>query len=101
MGSHNDAVSTLSIHSRTGSVISGSWDKTLRLHDLRGGQSCVYDLPGKVFSTDVCGDIIVAGLEKRAIHVYDVRNMAEPIQRRESSLKYMTRAVKCMPDGSG
>jgi cell cycle arrest protein BUB3 len=40
-------------------------------------------------------------MAERHVHVYDVRNMAEPLQRRESSLKYQTRAIACMPDGEG
>lgn len=33
--------------------------------------------------------------------IYDLRNMKETLQRRESSLKYQTRFVKCMRNGQG
>ncbi len=37
----------------------------------------------------------------RNVHVFDVRKMAEPAQKRESALKFMTRSVACMADGKG
>lgn len=40
-------------------------------------------------------------MASRSVYLYDVRNMAEPWQRRESSLKFMTRTVRCMPNGQG
>lgn len=47
------------------------------------------------------GNRLVVAMAERNVHVYDVRNMKEPEQRRESALKYMTRAVSCMSDGKG
>lgn len=57
-------------------------------------------------------------MASRALHIYDLRSLAtfteqsgappppnkldiEPWQRRESSLKFMTRAVACMPNDAG
>lgn len=47
----------------------------------------------------------------RAVWIYDIKNLgealakddsaAEPEQKRESSLKFMTRNVACMPGGEG
>lgn len=37
----------------------------------------------------------------RNVHVYDVRKLEEPKQKRESALKFMTRSVACMADGKG
>lgn len=37
----------------------------------------------------------------RNVHVYDVRRLDEPKQKRESALKFMTRSVACMADGKG
>lgn len=37
----------------------------------------------------------------RHVHVYDVRKMSEPQQRRESSLKHQTRCIRTFPDGTG
>jgi cell cycle arrest protein BUB3 len=35
------------------------------------------------------------------VHVYDIRKMSEPQQRRESSLKHQTRCIRTFPDGTG
>lgn len=40
-------------------------------------------------------------MASRLFHIYDLRNMSSPAQQRESSLKYMTRSLACMPDGQG
>lgn len=37
----------------------------------------------------------------RTVFLYDVRSMASPWQRRESSLKFQTRTARCMPNGAG
>jgi cell cycle arrest protein BUB3 len=44
---------------------------------------------------------VIVGTAGRHIWVWDLRRMAEPEQRRESSLKYQTRCVKAFPDGTG
>ncbi|KAJ1985752.1 mitotic spindle checkpoint protein Bub3 [Dimargaris cristalligena] len=60
-----------------------------------------YMQPERVFSLDVVDHTIVVAMAGRHVFLYDIRNMKETLQRRESSLKYMTRAVRCMPDGRG
>jgi cell cycle arrest protein BUB3 len=57
--------------------------------------------PERVYRMDIVGNKLVVGLAGRLVHIYDVRNMDAPIQVRESSLKYMTRAIACMLDGQG
>lgn len=60
---------------------------------------------------------LVVAMASRALHIYDLKALAlltgesdgttpskievEPWQRRESSLKFMTRCVACMPDDAG
>lgn len=50
---------------------------------------------------DISGSKLVVAMAERNVHVYDVRKLDEPEQRRESALKYMTRDVACMADGKG
>ena len=40
-------------------------------------------------------------MASRLFHIYDIRKMGEPVQTRESSLKFMTRSLACMADGKG
>jgi cell cycle arrest protein BUB3 len=49
----------------------------------------------------VHGDKIVIGCSGRQVLVYDARDLSRPVQVRESSLKYQTRCIKLMPDGTG
>jgi cell cycle arrest protein BUB3 len=50
---------------------------------------------------DALQNRLVIALASRLFHVYDVRNMSQPEQTRESNLKFMTRALACMVDGQG
>lgn len=85
------------------SVYSGSWDKTLRVWDSRSSeaQQLKHNLPEKVFSMDINNNRLVVAMANRQIHVYDIRNMDKPEQERESSLRYMLKCIRCMPDGQG
>lgn len=91
----------------TGQVISGSWDKTIKCWDPRGasGQERTlvgtYAQPERVYSMSLVGHRVVVATAGRHVNVYDLRNMSQPEQRRESSLKYQTRCVRCYPNGTG
>lgn len=101
---HSQAIKCIVHHADTCSVISGSWDKTLQQTDTRAlpGESRVHQLPGKVFTMDATDRTLVVGMSNRLVHIYDLRNMeAGPIQMRESSLKYPTRTIRCIPGEVG
>ncbi|KAJ3208690.1 hypothetical protein HDU67_006596 [Dinochytrium kinnereticum] len=44
---------------------------------------------------------MVVALAGRKVLVYDIRNMGSALQEKGSSMKFMTRAVRCMPNGQG
>ncbi|KAF3915155.1 Nucleoporin-17 [Dactylellina cionopaga] len=102
LSSHGSAVKSLCYNPDYDTVISGSWDRTLHIHDTRS-QSLTsnHTLPHKIFSLSSISNKLVVAMASRSIHIYDLRNMDEPFQRRESSLKFMTRTVRCMPNGEG
>ncbi|KAL9109165.1 MAG: hypothetical protein Q9227_006090 [Pyrenula ochraceoflavens] len=100
-------------------VISGSWDSTLHVHrpsDVSFNPATI-PLPSKVFALSLSPTKLIVAMASRAIYIYDLKSLAllcaqsetpppnrievEPFQRRESSLKFMTRATACMPDDSG
>ncbi|KAK9462413.1 WD40-repeat-containing domain protein [Lipomyces oligophaga] len=102
LAQHTGPVKSVLSHENTGLVISGSWDRTVQFNDPRQKfQTGTAQVPHKVFSMDATGNLLVVGMAGRSVYVYDVRNLDEPFQRRESSLKYMTRAIKCIPSGEG
>lgn len=90
-----------------GQVISGSWDKTLKCWDPRGASSQertlvgTYTQPERVYSLSLVGNRVVVATAGRHVNIYDLRNMSQPEQQRESSLKYQTRCVQCYPNGTG
>lgn len=101
--------------SAAGLIASGGWDKTLSLWDVRlaaGSPVARARLPGKVYSMDTRGNLIVVAMPDRAVWVWDVRKMTgggggagqgagEPLQKRQSALKFQTRCVRMMPGGEG
>jgi len=50
---------------------------------------------------DVHENTLVIGMSSRLNYIYDLRKLDEPLQRRDSSLKFMTRAIKLTPTGDG
>ncbi|RKP36432.1 WD40-repeat-containing domain protein [Dimargaris cristalligena] len=104
LGTHEAPVKCVKFADAHGVVVTGSWDKTVGLWDPRASAATAvgrYMQPERVFSLDVVDHTIVVAMAGRHVFLYDIRNMKETLQRRESSLKYMTRAVRCMPDGRG
>src|SRR5579859_6568618 len=61
----------------------------------------VIPVPEKVFTMDIHEHTLIVGMANRLNYVFDVRKMDEPIQRRDSSLKFMTRCIKMAPTGDG
>ncbi|PHU00139.1 Mitotic checkpoint protein BUB3.1 [Capsicum chinense] len=90
-----------------GQVTTGSWDRTLKCWDPRGasgGQEHTlvgtYPQPERVYSLSLVGNRLVVATAWNHVNVYDLRNMSQPEQQRESSLKYRITCVQCYPDGT-
>ncbi|KAJ3185989.1 hypothetical protein HDU85_000903 [Gaertneriomyces sp. JEL0708] len=102
IGSHDEPIRCVQYATQTSQVITGSWDMTVGLWDPRQNTSLgKFKQPAKVFSLDVVDYSLVVAMAGRSIYIYDIRNMKETMQRRESTLKFMTRSVKCMSDAKG
>ncbi|TFY82888.1 hypothetical protein EWM64_g1121 [Hericium alpestre] len=89
--------------SERNTLVTGSWDRTVRFWDPRAStpQQSSHDLPERVYFMDLVGNTLVVAMASRLFHIYDIRKMDQPEQTRESSLKFMTRALACMIDGKG
>ena len=120
LGKHQDGVSRVRYDPNSGLLFSGSWDATVKVWDPSAdvGASLRHTLtlPGKLFAMDVSPRTaaspsrLVLAMAERAIYIYntlqlrdaiDGRGSWDPEQKRESSLKFMLRDVRCMPDGLG
>lgn len=84
-------------------LVTGSWDSNISLHDPRSSnpQTASYLQPERVYFMDAVGNNLVVAMANRKISIFDLRNMEKPKHERESSLRFMTRALACMPSGEG
>ncbi|KAF7560535.1 hypothetical protein G7046_g3624 [Stylonectria norvegica] len=94
-------------------LISASWDCSLNLHNLKDPSSTPIrvPLPGKPHALSTSPSKIVVAMTGRIINIYDFDTIVglfssgstelKPWQQRESSLRYLTRAVACMPNDAG
>ncbi|KAK4974738.1 hypothetical protein LTR28_010151 [Elasticomyces elasticus] len=127
LSTHEAGVKSVVYSASTGLLISASWDSTLHIHfparTPPEHPPATVPLPSKPFSISLTETKLVVAMASRALHIYDLRSLrllasqsaateetpgrsaneleAEPWQRRESSLKFMTRAVACMPNDAG
>jgi cell cycle arrest protein BUB3 len=126
LSSHSAGAKSVAYSREHNLLVSASWDSTLHVHPLHNPdfptlEPSIIPLPSKVFSISLSSTKLVVAMASRALHIYDLKTLAvlasqnagstaenvnrtlelEPWQRRESSLKFMTRAVACMPNDSG
>ncbi|KAG8335465.1 mitotic spindle checkpoint protein Bub3 [Homalodisca vitripennis] len=102
LGSHDNAIRAVEYSSEVNGILTGSWDATVKMWDPRASR-CVgnYTQPDKVYTMSLCGEKFVVGTAGRKVYVWDLRNMGYIQQRRESSLKYQTRCIRCFPNKQG
>lgn len=96
-------------------LISASWDQTLQIHNVKNPSSpnVTLQLPGKPHALSASPTKLVVAMTARLVHIYDLSTIPsllgspdaasaiKPWQERESSLKFLTRAVSCMPNDAG
>ena len=108
LGHHSNGVRCVRHCGAANVVVSGSWDRSLKLWDVRAPTPCVstHEQPGKVLS--LCAGaassstpLLVVATTGRHVHLVDLRKAEDPLQKRESSLKCQTRCVAQMPSGEG
>lgn len=102
----------------TEAVVSGSWDSTLKITPIdpttrQPSPSLVLPLASKVYSLSLSRSKIVVAMGGRNVWIYDIPTIEEALKegkegqevevwsKRESNLKFMTRAIACMPDDTG
>ncbi|KAL9933285.1 hypothetical protein V8E36_008003 [Tilletia maclaganii] len=131
IGKHEMPVSRIRYSKETNLLISGSWDRTLKIWDPSTRRLLrTIQLGEKVLAMDVSPPYstvklagaspprLAVGLTNRRVNIYDLTQWAaaaersargedtteeewEPAESRESTLKFMFRDLRCMPDGSG
>ncbi|KAK4706146.1 mRNA export factor, partial [Phenoliferia sp. Uapishka_3] len=108
-----------------GVVATASWDKTLKYWDLRTPTAIAsVALPERAYTMDVAGSLMIVGTAERHVNVF---NLSAPLSYNNlfcvrslhlkrsslpgnpqvifktvpSPLRYQTRAIACIPDGTG
>jgi cell cycle arrest protein BUB3 len=102
LGSHENAVRCVRYSSRLGFIVTGSWDRSLRVWDPRSQVHWVNTtlLSGKVYAmalNDATNHLVVS-TDKKDLLLYDLRNMTEPLEKKDSPLKYQTRCIEVNPN---
>ncbi|WPH04499.1 putative nuclear pore complex subunit [Acrodontium crateriforme] len=100
-------------------ILSTSWDGSMHAHNVDNGAFIRIQLPAKPFALAVTAERVVVAMAERKVSVYDLGGISALISRsassdpnqaftsvpvwqeRESSLKFMTRAIACMPNNKG
>ncbi|KAL1311766.1 hypothetical protein AAFC00_001853 [Neodothiora populina] len=126
LSSHEKGVKSIAYSANHSLLISASWDSTIHVHilDHQGRLShapATVKLQSRPFSMSMTETKVVVALASRQMVVYDLAalkmlaqsaapsdeshgvNVLEiaPFQLRESSLKFMTRTINCMPNDQG
>ncbi|KAF8435558.1 WD40-repeat-containing domain protein [Terfezia claveryi] len=103
LGTHSAPAKSIAWNPEHKTLITGSWDKTAHLYDPRLATPLTHTLPQphKIFSLSTITHTLVIAHASRSVYIYDLRHPSAPLQQRESSLKFMTRTVSCMPSGAG
>ncbi|KAI5921548.1 WD40-repeat-containing domain protein [Camillea tinctor] len=103
------------VYSREHSLlISASWDSTLQVHSPLDASlpALTIPLPGKPHALAASPSKVIVAMTSRLVHIYDLSALSSavtsrasspppPWQQRESSLKFLTRAVAAMPSDAG
>lgn len=103
LGAHEKAVRCVCYSPESNVLITGSWDSTIKIWDLRT-MRCVgcHQQPERVYSMAITGDRLLVATAGRKVWIWNIRNLgAGPEQKRDSSLKYQTRCIRAFPNGQG
>ncbi|KAG9233086.1 mitotic checkpoint protein-like protein BUB3 [Amylocarpus encephaloides] len=115
LSTHEGPVKSVVYSKEQSILVSSSWDLTLHFHYLSSPEkeTTVISLPAKPHSLSITSSKLVVAMAARLLYIYELKstllltsqsNVAsklDPWQQRESSLKFMTRAVACMPNDDG
>jgi len=97
IGQHDEAIRCVEYHKPSQQVFTASWDRTLRGWDPRrqpATPSAAVRVGAKAFAMDVCNDKVLIGGSDRHVHIFDVRRLNSPLERRDTSLRNEIRVLK-------
>ncbi|TIA92928.1 hypothetical protein E3P99_00364 [Wallemia hederae] len=100
--STGNAISSSTFNQPHNLLLASSLDSQLAVLDTRSDAPVhTLKLSHKIYDVDSSNHLVVSAMADRQIAIHDLRKLDKPVQLRESSLKFMTRRVACMPDDVG
>ncbi|KAH8827812.1 Poly(A)+ RNA export protein [Flagelloscypha sp. PMI_526] len=94
---HDAPVRSVRFQADHGFLLTGSWDKTVKIWDPRSpGQIGMYDLPERCYAMDCAGSLLAVATADRHVMTVDFRLGSKPMPTSFASpLKWQTRALAC------
>eukprot|EP01040_Poterioochromonas_malhamensis_P021812 gene21812-26401_t len=101
IGSHDAPIKSIKYLPDRNVVVTGSWDKTLRVWDMRQPNPVAkIQLSDRVYAMDAKGQAAVVGTADRMVHVFDM-NSGSLVVSYKSPLQYQTRTISIFTDTQG
>lgn len=103
LGRHEAPIRCCEWAANSNSLVTGSWDKTIKLWDPRSAsaESLTVNLPERVFAMDVCDNTILVGLADGSLNAYDVRSVdVGPFLARPATIGHQIRCVRMVEKGA-
>jgi len=102
IGQHDAPINFCQFVPEISCIVTGSWDKTLKFWDGRSPNPAFStNLPERLYSGDVRGNIGIFGTADRKIVAYDLQKPQNPAYVVDSPLKFQTRCVRLFADNKG
>ncbi|KAJ3438195.1 mitotic checkpoint protein bub3 [Anaeramoeba flamelloides] len=103
LGTHSAGISKVRYYRERSMLVTGSWDKTIKIWDPTQSRPLIATLPqhGKVFAMDVNSTRLVVAHSTKTISVYDLRKFDKPEQERQSLLRHQIRTLATSNDQTG
>ncbi|KAJ6813497.1 mitotic checkpoint protein BUB3.3 [Iris pallida] len=101
VGKHNDVVRYVEYSEQTGQAITAGMDKKLMFWDMKSGNvGCTKNVDSDVWSLSLSGPRLLAVIGRK-VYIYDLRNLKEPVQSKDSSMKYQIQCISSFPSNEG
>lgn len=99
IGRHDQPVKALKFLPEINCVVTGSWDKSIRVWDMRSPSAAAnIQLSERVYAMDAKGKIVVVGTGDKQVHVFEYSNK---IGEFKSPLNFQTRCISIFEDNTG
>ena len=99
---HSEPVKNVNWSPVLNTLITSSWDKTIKYWDLRASTPvATVIMPEKCYSMDVSNTHVVVGCAERHITIINLKSPTVILKKTISPLKWQTRVVSCYPNGEG